>query len=635
MHLSKSDFKACVDCATRLHYRKAKFPSAKDDDEYLQFLADGGFMVEFLAKSRFPHHVDLVDIRNPADAFEKTKTALADNIAIFEAAANSGPYHVRTDILVKEGKTLRLIEVKSSSVKPADDEHEEDDTENEAKGEFFTKRNPRRVIAKWLPYLQDLTFQTIVLEAAFPEYTIKPFLAVIDKSQIATEAETLEQFTLTKVSTGPADKRPRPQVAYKGDVARLLESKLIVTLDAKEAVESLRASVMEAAKQLAGLLTEDGARWAKPDLGNGYRECKECEFRTEPTDKPSGFSICWKGFPNTSSHILDLHRMGQIGAGPKDPVPGLLARGTASYLDLRSDQLGNPGTWATRRLIQWNGTRDNKVWQDPDLRKVLESHAHSPGYPFHFIDFEACNISLPHHAGLNPYERVAFQWSCHTVTPEGLVSHRGWLNDERAFPNFEFARTLRDCIGDQGTVYVWSNYEQVTLCKVLEQLRAAAARGLGSFDASLAQWLEALLGPADDKGKRHASYRIMDLHDLTYAHYFHPAMKGRTSIKVVLPAVWKSDERLRAHPCFKAYVKIQVEEVLDPYKALPEFPLGGGSAAVREGTGAVRVYQDLIFNADVADRENRRKLLWQYCQLDTAAMLMIWTHWLGRYDIHP
>jgi hypothetical protein len=112
-------------------------------------------------------------------------------------------------------------------------------------------------------------------------------------------------------------------------------------------------------------------------------------------------------------------------------------------------------------------------------------------------------------------------------------------------------------------------------------------------------------------------------------------MKGKTSIKFVLPAVWKSDEKLRANPLFREYERIESGVPLDPYKVLPALPLDGEAASVREGTGAIRVYQDLIFNTEVADRSARRQLLEQYCRLDTAAMLMIWAHWLGCYDLQP
>jgi len=54
----------------------------------------------------------------------------------------------------------------------------------------------------------------------------------------------------------------------------------------------------------------------------------------------------------------------------------------------------------------------------------------------------------------------------------------------------------------------------------------------------LAAWLDRLLGPEDQDGRRH-SPRIRDLHHLAFQHYFHPRMGGRTSIKVVLTAVWE------------------------------------------------------------------------------------------------
>lgn len=641
-HLTKSDFKACVDCATRLHYRKAGYPSAKDEDDYLQFLADGGFMIEFMAKAQYPDGRDLAAVKNAVDAFAQTKALLEanENVTIFEAAANHDRFHARIDILVKSGKILRLIEVKSSSVKKNEEEaNEDDDDEDDAHSEFLTKKQPVRVRARWLPYLQDVTFQVIALEKAFPQFKVEPYLAVIDKSQVTTEAETLGQFRLTKAAVGPGGKRPRPEVTYLGDPAALRTTKLIATIKVDEAVAALRSEVGTVAGQLAGLLTEQGATRAKPSLGEIYRKCRECEFRTEPVEgKPSGFEVCWGKLSVAPAHILDLHRVGQIKSKKcADPVPGLLAGGSASYLDLTEEQLGaKGGAWTIRRTMQWQGMKAGKEILVPTLRNQLTDHYQNPGYPLHFVDFEACNISLPFHAGLHPYERVAFQWSCHTVQADGSVTHGEWLNEKPGFPNFEFVRTLREQLGDTGTVYVWSNYEQGTLKKVLEQLNQAKERKLPGAHPDLANWIESLLGPPDDEGKRRASPRIRDLHDLTYDFYFHPRMAGRTSIKVVLPAVWETDEKLRQHACFAGYHKLDTDgKLLEPYETLTNLPLGQKEDVVREGTGAIRVYQDLLFDPAIQDRKNRMTLLKQYCELDTAAMLIIWTHWLGRYDIHP
>jgi hypothetical protein len=155
----------------------------------------------------------------------------------------------------------------------------------------------------------------------------------------------------------------------------------------------------------------------------------------------------------------------------------------------------------------------------------------------------------------------------------------------------------------------------------------------------LAAWLDRLLGPEDQDGRRR-SPRIRDLHELARQHYFHPRMGGRTSIKVVLPAAWEADAALRQHPWFAAYNKVDAAgRPLDPYRTLPALPFGGdeaGEDVVREGVGAVRAHQDLVFahNPAPGAQAGRRQLLLQYCQLDTSAMVMIWRHWLGQ-DASP
>jgi hypothetical protein len=50
MYLSKSDFKVAQTCPTKLFYKKQGYPSLHDGDEYLQMLAEGGYMVEKIAK---------------------------------------------------------------------------------------------------------------------------------------------------------------------------------------------------------------------------------------------------------------------------------------------------------------------------------------------------------------------------------------------------------------------------------------------------------------------------------------------------------------------------------------------------------------------------------------------------------
>ena len=646
-YLSKSDFKACFDCRTKLYYRKHSYPTNLDENEYLKFLADGGFMIETVAKAKYPQGQDLAAERNHEAAFEQTKKLLnaSDQAVIFEAAVIHEKYLARIDILRREGNTLHLIEVKSSSINSEDEADE-----NDAASTFLGKKGANKGLptAKWKPYLLDVAFQAHVLRSVFPKFEVIPWLCVVDKSHRATTAETLDKFVLQR---DPADPKARPSVTYVGNLNDLKDSKLLIERNVTAETNLIMPEVVARAIKLAGLLGPPGiVQREQENLADIYKHCRKCEYRfkADRAPQPHGFAECWGPMAQATPHILDLHRVTQIGTSKiPDPVPDLVDQGNASLLNLTEDQLGNDGAWQARRHLQWSHSHDGGQEHLPTaLTTELVTHKDNPGWPLHFLDFEACNVALPHHAGLRPYEQVAFQWSCHTLDGAGNLTHREWLNTTRDFPNFAFAQTLRQQLGDAGTVYVWSSYEQSTLNRVLMQIdgwlqrdAVEALRLSGLSDRTelehLANWIGNLLGSQDDKGKWHNSPRIRDLHKLALEHYFHPAMLGRTSIKVVLPAVWQQNPALREHQWFKQYLGFDAHsQPIDPYKTLPPLPLGDEDDkgdTITDGTGAIRVYQDLIFRSeeDPDFKANREQLLKQYCQLDTAAMVMIWQHWNG------
>ncbi|HEX3626341.1 MAG TPA: hypothetical protein VH280_13040 [Verrucomicrobiae bacterium] len=74
--LSKSDFKVAQTCPTKLFYKKNRYPSSLDDDEYLELLAEGGFMVEKIAKTLFPDGIE-VPFDGNYDAAAKATSALS------------------------------------------------------------------------------------------------------------------------------------------------------------------------------------------------------------------------------------------------------------------------------------------------------------------------------------------------------------------------------------------------------------------------------------------------------------------------------------------------------------------------------------------------------------------------------
>ena len=119
-------------------------------------------------------------------------------------------------------------------------------------------------------------------------------------------------------------------------------------------------------------------------------------------------------------------------------------------------------------------------------------------------------------------------------------------------------------------------------------------------------------------------------------------MKGSHSIKVVLPVAWK-DEGIQK--LFPEYSKDRNgKPAANPYDALPALTLldrepSGLSQLVdleeldivKDGTGAMRAYEHIRYGAgsnQAAVREDVRRQLLRYCQLDTAAMLMVWKYWI-------
>ena len=87
MYLSKSDFKVARTCATKLYYKKRGYPSARDDDKYLQFLADGGYMVEAIARLCHPGGIEIGFDQGPEASAEQTMAAIKANevVTLFEA----------------------------------------------------------------------------------------------------------------------------------------------------------------------------------------------------------------------------------------------------------------------------------------------------------------------------------------------------------------------------------------------------------------------------------------------------------------------------------------------------------------------------------------------------------------------
>jgi hypothetical protein len=136
-------------------------------------------------------------------------------------------------------------------------------------------------------------------------------------------------------------------------------------------------------------------------------------------------------------------------------------------------------------------------------------------YPVHFVDFETFSSALPLYAGTRPWQQVPFQWSDHVLHESGDLEHREFLYEGRGDPRPAFAESLLATLGDSGSVVVYTAFESSRLRELAEAF-PEFADAIASVQA-----------------------RIFDLAQTVRAHVQHPDCLGRTSIKVVLPALVK------------------------------------------------------------------------------------------------
>jgi hypothetical protein len=604
--LSKSDFKVARTCDAKLWFRENGFEDDRNGDAYMQMLAMGGYMVEALACAKRPDGILLEYGRDAAEDYRKTLALLQrDEVTLFQATLMYGRRLARVDIIEKRGNVVRLLEVKAKSFDGAD--HAANIAEG-GPGLFRGKKKPHPVISEWLEKLEDVAFQAIMLEHALPDVTVIPYLVLVDKNK-RTSLDDLPRLFEIERQEGKDGVSRIHTARYVGSAEQLAQIDLLAEVDVSAEVAMLRQGVDAESRRFEKMLDLPfDAAWAQRGA-----KCGSCEYSDGPASR-NGFSMCWGSLANVHPHALELFSIGSVKDDDGTPLIDALARrGTVSLFDIPEDRLmkkdGNIGPQAERQRRQIAYTRSGNVWVGPSLAPKIQALT----YPLHFIDFEATRLALPYHARMRPYGQVAFQWSCHTVDAPGAAPrHTEWLNEVPEWPNLAFARSLREQIGDAGTVLTWSSYEASQLKEIAGEHDRFAA-----FDPSLVAWVGAFVSP-----------RVVDLLKWAADDFYHPGMRGRTSIKVVLDALWKSEQPMRDQ--FTEWTGVHVSEFEDPYHALPDLVIAGVRQDVREGTGAMRAYEAMMFGVeqdDVVAKAQWRQLLLQYCKLDTLSMVLIFEHW--------
>lgn len=612
-YLSKSDFKLALDCKSKLYYKKKNYPNSLSENPYMQFLAEGGYMVGKLAQLLYPNGIEINTKRDHQAAIKQTEELIRDheNVTIFEAAIHSNNKLVRIDILEKIGNHFNIIEVKSASY-------------NSLSNPEIKKKFDKKIYNAL--FIHDVGYQYCVLEEklkeSFSSATITPFLLMPDQNK-RTKLEGLNQyFSITKSNDDPASKfQSYDVIVDPSNLENILKEDILTMHNVENEVLAEKEQIRLITDELISSLDNDLSK-IKTEIST---KCFRCEYNISDINHPkSGFDECWSNVLPTDNHIKDYYRIGNLYRN----INPLIRKGIVDFdfiIKNYPDVIDPEKKIGQRIFLQQKAKKENIEILLPESKYELQSWK----YPLYFIDFETAMHPLPYHKNMRPYEDVIFQWSCHVIdNPKAEPKHFEWISLENDFPNFKFAESLMQTIGNNGTPLMWSSYENTMLNEILDQMDIYEYK-----NDELKSWLKNIVRIKGEKDGR-----FIDMNDFAVKYYIHPYMKGRTSIKVTLPAVLSSYKSQRIKNWltdFDENISLYQEDengVTNPYKLLPPYEIDGEIIQLNEGTGALTAYADVLFGLNKGNKEKKQKFetaLKNYCKLDTLAMVIIWEHWMN------
>ena len=640
--LTKSRFALGLRCPQKIVCEQ-EYPSQLNavDSDFLSLLAEGGFQVGAFAKAHFPDGSDL-SLLDTASALIRTKELISSgDCTIFEAAFSHGNCLVRVDILECVSDKLIIHEVKAKSF--------------DSSSERPLQNKDGALKSVWKPFLYDVAFQKYVVSRAFVGFKVSANLMLVDKASKSPISGLHQCFKIV----GRAGKRTAIQVLdipHEVLSAGLLRS---IDVDAEcdlifEATEHgihFDCSFSDLVDQLSTVcenLVAPGVLVSE--------ECGSCEFRSSSDDgTSSGFAHCMATKAEISDFsrgdlIFDLWNNRRIGKQ--------LASGIIKLKDLEAADLGHPdvpvqGVPLTTKQRQWLQisklkTQDPKPWIDAvGLQKEMDRWQ----FPLHFIDFETSRVALPFFKNQSPYHNVAFQFSHHTIHIDGRVEHAHQFLSANPLvnPNLDFVRSLRAAIGgDQGTIFMYSQHENSTLCAIHKDLEEHSDAEV----FQLREFIESITIPAKDAPNAwQCSRPMVDLLKLIQSYVYFPSTQGNNSIKAILPAILSSSDFLQATYSDPIYGKDcsvpslnfdpiswvrrgKKGEILSPYSQLPDIGADLSDSdreelaeitKIDDGGAALAAFARLTIGAlgDTARKRLEQSLL-MYCELDTLAMVFLY-----------
>ena len=650
--LSKSKFRTGIDCPNKLYFlsKGNLYYNKKIDDPFLESLAQGGFQVEELARLHYPDGRFIE--AHPGDyeaSVAETHPLIEshENIAIYEAAFEYDGYYVRSDVVVKKGEHVKLIEVKAKSYDPNNDY------------EFIGKRGA--LTSQWKPYLFDLAYQYYVASNAYPNLKITSYLMLADKSKEA-QVEGLNQlFRIPSKEEG----NQRFDIERKVHSLEDVGDSVLSEKNVQPIIDDIISGKYKYHKNLSfkeaiDLLKQVYFKEEYPNWPTNFSACKKCEFRADQSDVPEGQELgylkCFKTQHQWTDSCCTKPSAFEVWnfQGKNLIEENRLFIEDLEEQDFKVEPKAGQISSSERRWIQVEKRKngDNSIYC---LNEELRDEMKQWKYPLHFIDFETSSVALPFFKGGRPYEQVAFQFSHHKVLENRTITHQNEFIDAEPghFPNFEFARYLKRALEeDNGSIFMFATHENSVLNAIINQLRLSKE----SDKDQLISFLKSITKSTANNTESWKGDRVMiDFRDIVLKYYYNPLTKGSNSIKDLLPAVLESDNHLQTRYAKSIgelgisslnfdskhiWITKEKGKVDNPYKMLPPLfenwnsnekdILISGISDIANGGEAMTAYAKLQY-VDMTGKEREELVfgLKKYCELDTLAMVMIWEHLKG------
>ena len=295
---------------------------------------------------------------------------------------------------------------------------------------------------------------------------------------------------------------------------------------------------------------------------------KICDSDKEPEDMVSTncfepyscpfFKYCTKDLP--SPNVFNISGLW------KSKMIDFYKDGKTSFKDLINENLSD------NYLEQINF----EVNDLPDKIEIdeIKSFLSTLSYPLYFLDFETYQQTIPLYDGINPYQQIPFQYSLHYIEKfGGELKHSEFLAEASVDPRRGIAEALvKDIPLNVCTLAYNMSFERGVIARLAD------------------------LYPDLSEHLLNIRENIKDL-EIPFAkrNYYNKLMKGKSSIKYVLPALFPDDPDLDYH----------------------------NLEGVHNGSEAMNAFANLD-KLSKEEQETVRNNLLKYCGLDTYAMVKIY-----------